>query len=75
MLRYRREGINNMIKNMTIEQLLQSDVAEEIDEAIYLLLDRLNELNTSDYTIKLAMCRSIGNMDIPMVDYDDREDD
>lgn len=64
-----------MIKDMTIEQLLQSDNTEEIDEAIYSLLDRLNELNTNDYTIKLSMCRTIGDIDIPIIDYDSREDD
>lgn len=35
-----------MIENMTIKQLLNTDIIEEVDEAIYKLIKYMNELNT-----------------------------
>jgi hypothetical protein len=41
---------------MTIEQLLKTDVVEEVDEAIVILIKRLNELN-EEPNVKYNICK------------------
>jgi hypothetical protein len=58
---------------MTIEQLLQSDVAEEVKEAIFKLIRKLNELNTiPNKKYHLSSIVNMGRV-LPEI-YEDEED-
>ncbi|MFC0903702.1 hypothetical protein ACFHWD_03235 [Clostridium sp. MT-14] len=55
-----------MIENMTIRQLLNTDVIEEVDEAVYKLIKHMNELNTiKGRKYFLGEFEDKGNLELP----------
>jgi len=69
-----------MITNMTIKQLLNTDVIEEVSKAVYKLIRHMNELNTIEgRKYKLAVLDKIHENINPLddeeieIEYDDLE--
>ena len=55
-----------MIKNMTIKQLLNTDVIEEVSEAVDLLIEKMNDLNTiEDRKYFLGTFENKGELQLP----------
>lgn len=63
-----------MITNMTIKQLLNTDIIEEINEAVDLLIEKMNDLNTiEDRKYFLGTFENKGELQLPPLDEEDME--
>lgn len=63
-----------MIKNMTIEQLMKTDVIEEVDEALTILIKKLNELNQNkNITYCLTEFEDNGELELPSLENINKE--
>lgn len=63
-----------MITNMTIKQLLNTDVIEEVMEAVDLLIEKMNDLNEiEDRKYFLGRFENKGEIQLPSLNDEDME--